>query len=51
MSRGVGVRVLMAPALLMLCALVGFAQPMPDGLLQSANLGRCTLDSGKWIDP
>jgi homoserine O-acetyltransferase len=42
---------LIAAALLTLFAIAGSAQEIPDGLLQSANLGRCTLDSGKWIEP
>jgi homoserine O-acetyltransferase len=42
---------LIAAALLTLFAIAGSAQEIPDGLLRSANLGRCTLDSGKWIEP
>ena len=34
--------------LLAVCVLHAFAQ---DGSLQTANLGRCALDSGKFIDP
>ena len=51
MSHGVRLLSRIAPALLMLVALAGAAQQIPGGQLQSANLGRCTLDSGKWIDP
>jgi len=51
MSRRVEMLSLIAPALLTLFALAASAQQVPDGKLQSANLGRCTLDSGKWIDP
>jgi homoserine O-acetyltransferase len=51
MSRRVEMLSLIAAALLTLFAIAGSAQEIPDGLLQSANLGRCTLDSGKWIEP
>jgi homoserine O-acetyltransferase len=37
--------------LLVFCAAQAFALEAQDGVLQTANLGRCTLDSGKFIEP
>ena len=51
MKNAAGILSRLAPLLMALCLACAAGHALPNGALQTADLGRCELDSGKFIQP